>query len=90
MVCLRIAEVRAHDPLTSVRTTETCLNPTTTWRHFQILRSTIARGDKLVFSVYSFGAVAGDSFEIDRFVVVRKVAHGWKRVDAAFANRPQA
>ena len=28
-----------------MRTTETCLSPTTEWRHFRILRRTIARGD---------------------------------------------
>jgi len=86
-VCLRIKEITAKDPLTSVRTTETCLSPTTQWRHFRILRRTIERGDKLVFSVYSYGAVQGDNFEIDGFTVLRKTPDGWKRVDSAFGSR---
>ena len=86
-VCLRIEEVSPKDPLASVRTTETCLSPTTHWRHFRILRRTLARGDKLVFSVYSYGAELGDSFEIDHFLVLRQTTHGWKRVDSAFAAR---
>jgi hypothetical protein len=84
-VCLRIEEVSPKDPLAAVRTTETCLSPTAEWRHFRILRRTLARGDKLVFSVYSYGAELGDSFEIDHFLVLRKTTHGWKRVDSAFA-----
>lgn len=89
-VCLRIEEVTKKDPLRSVRTTETCVAPTTEWRHFRILRRTIAAGDKLVFSVYSYGAVGGDSFEISGFIVMRKTADGWKRVDEAFrGRRPQ-
>jgi hypothetical protein len=86
-VCLRIEEVSPKDPLTSVRTTETCLSPTTQWRHFRIVRRTLARGDKLRFSVYSYGADLGDSFEIARFVVLRQTRHGWKRVERAFASR---
>ncbi len=89
-VCLRIEEVSKKDPLSSVRTTETCLSPSTHWQHFRILRRTLARGDKLVFSIYSYGAALGDSFEIDRFVVLRKTAHGWKRVDGAFGSRHAA
>jgi hypothetical protein len=87
-VCLRIEEVSKADPLTSVRTTETCVSPTTTWRHFRILRRTVARGDRLVFSIYSYGAASGDTFEIDGFTVMRKTADGWKRVDQAFARPP--
>lgn len=86
-VCLRIKEISPKDPLISVRTTETCMSPSTTWRHFRILRRTIARGDKLVFSIYSYGAVRGDSFEINRFTVMRKTSDGWKRVDAAFGDK---
>ena len=78
------------DPLTPVRTTETCMSPTTTWRHFRILRRTIARDDKLVFSIYSYNAVKGDNFEIKRFTVMRKTRDGWKRVDAAFGNKQPA
>jgi hypothetical protein len=89
-VCLRIQEVSAKDPLTSVRTTETCLSPSTHWQHFRILRRTLARGDKLRFSIYSYGADRGDDFEIDRFVVLRKTADGWKRVDGAFSSRHAA
>jgi hypothetical protein len=89
-VCLRIEEVSPKDPLSSVRTTETCLSPSAHWQHLRILRRTIARGDKLLFSVYSYGAVLGDSFEIDRFVVLRKTAHGWKRVDGVFSSRHAA
>jgi hypothetical protein len=89
-VCLRIEEVSPKDALTSVRTTETCLSPSTHWQHFRILRRTLARGDKLLFSVYSYGAATGDSFEIDRFVVLRKTAHGWKRVDGVFSPRHAA
>jgi hypothetical protein len=89
-VCLRIQEVSPHDPLTSVRTTETCLSPSTHWQHIRILRRTLERGDKLLFSVYSYGAALGDSFEIDRFVVLRKTAHGWKRIDGVFSRRRAA
>ena len=89
-VCLRIKEISPKDPLTPVRTTETCMSPTTTWRHFRILRRTIARDDKLVFSIYSYNAVKGDNFEIKRFTVMRKTRDGWKRVDAAFGNKQPA
>jgi hypothetical protein len=86
-VCLRIKEISPKDRHTSVRTTETCMSPTTQWRHFRIMRKTIARGDKLVFSIYSYGATKGDSFEISRFTVLRKTTDGWKRVDAAFGDK---
>ena len=89
-VCLRIKEISPRDRRTSVRTTERCLAPTTTWRHFRILRRTISRGDKLVFSIYSYGALKGDNFEISRFTVTRKTAEGWKRVDAAFGDKRPA
>jgi hypothetical protein len=85
-VCLRIEEVSPRDPLAAVRTSETCFSPTAHWRHFRILRRTLARGDTLRFSVYSYGAEHGDSFEIDHFVVLRKTTLGWKRVDSAFAE----
>jgi hypothetical protein len=86
-VCLRIKEITARDPLTSVRTTEACLSPTTEWRHFRMLRRTMARGDKLVFSIYSYGALPGDNFEIDGFSIMRRTPDGWKRVDSAFGNK---
>jgi hypothetical protein len=86
-LCLRIKEVSPKDPLTSVRTTETCMSPTTKWRHFRIMRTTIARGDKLVFSIYTYDAVKGDSFDIKRFTVMRRTVDGWKRVPAAFADK---
>jgi hypothetical protein len=86
-VCLRIKEITPEDPLMPVRTTETCMSPTAKWRHFRIMRTTIARGDKLVFSIYSYDAVKGDSFDIKRFTVMRKTAHGWKRVPAAFGDK---
>ena len=89
-VCLRIEEVSKKDPLASVRTTESCLSPTTSWQHFRILRKTIARGDKLVFSIYSYGVAKGDNFEIDGFTVMRKTLHGWKRVDNAFVKPASA
>ncbi len=69
-----------------MRTSESCFAPTAKWKHFRVFRRTLARGNHLVFSVYSFGAVAGDSFEIDGFTVHRRVLHGWKRVDAAFGD----
>jgi hypothetical protein len=87
-VCMRIQEVSADDPLTSVRTSESCLSPGKQWKKFRAFRTTLARGNRLVFSIYSFGAVAGDSFEVDGFTVERKVAKGWKRVDAAFSDAP--
>jgi hypothetical protein len=85
-VCLRIQEVSPADPLTSVRTSETCLAPTTKWKHFRLFRRTLASGNRLVFSIYSYGAVEGDSFDIDGFTVARRVKYGWKRVDAAFGD----
>jgi hypothetical protein len=85
-VCLRIQEISPRDPLAAVRTSETCLAPGKKWQHFRLLRRTLASGNRLVFSIYSFGAVDGDSFDIDGFRVLRRTAHGWKRVDAAFAN----
>jgi len=86
MVCLRIAEVRRSDPLVAVRTTERCMTPTAAWQHFRILRKTVARGDRLVFSVYSYGTTARDSFEIEGFTVMQKTASGWRRVRDAFAR----
>jgi hypothetical protein len=88
-VCLRIQEVSPNDALTPVRTTETCIAPTAEWHHFWIVRRALARGDKLVFSIYSFGALSGDRFEIDGFTVLRRTAKGWKRVDEAFAASPE-
>ena len=85
-VCLRIQEVSPRDPLTAVRTSESCFAPTTDWKHFLLYRRTLARGNRLVFSIYSFGAVSGDSFDIDNFRVARRVKDGWKRVDAAFGG----
>jgi len=85
-VCLRIQEVSPADPLTPVRTSESCLAPTAKWKHFRLYRRTLARGNRLVFSIYSFGAVAGDSFDVNGFTVERRVRLGWKRVDAAFGD----
>jgi hypothetical protein len=85
-VCLRIQEVSPADSLTPVRTSESCFAPTAKWKRFRVYRRTLASGNHLVFSVYSFGAVAGDSFEVDGFTVHRRVLHGWKRVDAAFGD----
>lgn len=86
-VCLRIEEVSKHDDVTPVRTTEACFSPTTKWQHFRIVRKTIMRGDQLRFSIYSYGAEKGDSFDIDGFTVLRKSQDGWKRVRDAFARR---
>ena len=86
-VCLRIQEVSAADPLTSVRTSESCVSPTSKWKHFELYRRTLERGNRLVFSIYSYGATSGDSFEVDDFTVHRRVGTRlWKRVAAAFAN----
>jgi hypothetical protein len=85
-VCLRIQEVAPADRLTSVRSSESCLSPTTKWKRFRLFRRTLASGNKLVFSIYSYGATAGDSFEVDGFTVARRVKNGWKRVDAAFGD----
>jgi hypothetical protein len=85
-VCLRIQEVSSADPLTAVRTSESCLAPTTKWKHFRLFRRTLARGNRLVFSIYSFGADAGDSFEVDGFAVARRVPNGWQLVDAGFGE----
>jgi hypothetical protein len=85
-VCLRIQEVSPADPLTAVRTSESCLSPTTKWKRFRHFRRTLASRNKLIFSIYSYGAVTGDSFEVDRFTVSRRVKNGWKRVDAAFGD----
>jgi hypothetical protein len=86
-VCLRIQEVSPRDPLTAVRTSESCFAPTVTWKHLILYRRTLARGNKLVFSIYTLGAVSGDSFDVDRFTVARRVGkHLWKRVDAAFGD----
>ena len=74
-VCLRIQEVSPADPLIPVRTSEACFTPTNTWHRFRLYRRTLAAGNRLVFSIYSFGALAGESFEVDK---------GWKRVTAAF------
>ena len=46
----------------------------------------MARGDKLTFSIYSYGALAGDSFDIDGFVVLRHTSKGWRKVDEAFGG----
>lgn len=86
-VCLRIEEVSKHDDVAPVRTTETCFSPTTKWQHVRIIRTTIKSGDKLRFSIYSYGAEKGDSFDIDGFTVLRKTETGWKRVKDAFARR---
>jgi len=83
-VCLRIQEVSPSDPFISVRTSEACFTPTATWHRFRLFRRTLAPGNRLVFSIYSFGAAAGDSFEVDNFRVARRVEKGWRRVTAAF------
>jgi hypothetical protein len=85
-VCLRIQEMSPRDALVPVRTSESCLATTAQWKKFRLYRRTLARGNRLVFSIYAYGAVEGDSFDVDRFTVARKVLHGWKRVDAAFGN----
>ncbi len=87
-VCLRIEEVSKDDPLIAVRTSETCFAPTAKWEHIRILRKTIAAGHTLRFSAYSYGAESGDSFDIDGFTVMRKGAHGWKKVRSVFARSP--
>jgi hypothetical protein len=89
-LCLRIQEVSAADPLTSVRTSESCLSPARQWKKFRTFRSTLARGNRLVVSIYSFGAVVGDSFEVDGFTVERKVGKRRKRVDAALGDAPSS
>ena len=86
-VCLRIEEVSKHDDVAPVRTTEACFSPTTKWQHFRIVRKTIKSGDQLRFSIYSYGAEKGDSFDIDGFTVLRMTQDGWKRVKDAFARR---
>ena len=83
-MCLRIQEVSPADPLIPVRTSEACFTPTKTWHRFRLYRRTLAAGNRLVFSIYSFGALAGESFEVDNFRVARRVGKGWKRVTAAF------
>lgn len=89
-VCLRIEEMSPGDSLASVRTSESCLAPTADWKHFRLFRRTLARGNKLVFSIYSYGGLEGDRFDIDGFTVSRRVKlgakPGWKRVDAAFGD----
>jgi hypothetical protein len=85
-VCLRIQEMTPRDSLVPVRTSESCLATTSDWKKFRLYRRTLARGNRLVFSIYSYGAVEGDSFDVDGFTVARKTLHGWKRVDAAFGN----
>jgi hypothetical protein len=85
-VCLRIQEMSPRDSLVPVRTSETCLASTATWKHFRLYRRTLARGNRMVFSIYAYGAVEGDSFDVDRFTVSRRVKNGWKRVAAAFGG----
>jgi hypothetical protein len=85
-VCLRIQEVSPRDKLMPVRTSESCLATTAKWKHFKLYRRTLARGNRLVFSIYSYGAVEGDSFDVHGFTVSRRVKNGWKRVTAAFGK----
>jgi hypothetical protein len=87
-VCLRIQEISEADPLISVRTSEACFTPAAAWHHVRLYRRTLAPGNRLVFSIYSFGATAGDSFEVDNFRVARRVGKGWKRVIAALSKPP--
>jgi hypothetical protein len=85
-VCLRIQEMSARDAVAPVRTSESCFAPTATWKHFRVYRRTLARGNRLVFSIYAYGATDGDSFDVDRFTVSRRVTNLWKRVDAVFGD----
>ena len=89
-VCLRIQEVSPRDTVTPVRTSESCLAPTVNWKRFKLYRRTLARGNRLVFSIYSYGAVAGDSFDVDGFTVSRRVKNGWRRVSAVFGKPTDA
>jgi hypothetical protein len=85
-VCLRIQEVSPRDTLSPVRTSESCFAPTAKWKQFRLYRRTLDRGNRLIFSIYSYGAVEGDSFDVDRFTVSHRVKNGWKRVTAAFGK----
>ena len=88
MICLRIQELSPRTSEPPVRTSESCVASTASWRHIRVFRRTMAPGNRLVFSIYSSSNVTGDSFEIDRFRVQVRVKHGWKRVHAAFGNAP--
>jgi hypothetical protein len=87
-VCLRVEEVSPKGAATRW-TSETCLDPTTTWEHFTVTRKTILEGDRLLFSLYSFNAVAHNTFELDGFAVDRFGPSGWVQVSGALRSPPK-
>lgn len=86
-VCLRMLELSPNRKL-KVRTSESCTSPTDQWRQFEVTRRTLLRGDRLVFSMYSFSAFPGDTFELDGFTVERQVDAMWQEIGTSLHGVP--
>jgi hypothetical protein len=63
-VCIRVRELAGKRV---VRTSENCVAATSRWQRVSLAGDTVARGHRLVESVYEFSAQRGDSFEVGGF-----------------------
>jgi hypothetical protein len=65
-VCIRALETYKHH---TVRSAETCSVAHRNWRHIALRGRAVAKGHRLVVSVYELGASRGDSFDVGGFRV---------------------
>jgi hypothetical protein len=64
-LCLRLQERTAAGRV--VRTTEECISATKRWQHVFVGTQALARGHRIVASVYEFDTERGDRFDLDGF-----------------------
>jgi hypothetical protein len=82
-VCLRFVEKEPGWKGKRVRSSETCVAPTTEWKRFRVDALSVARGNVLRVAAVVYGSFGDASFELSRLKVEKKVSGRWTKIRGA-------
>jgi hypothetical protein len=82
-VCLRFVEKQPGWKGKRVRSSETCVAPTTEWKRYRVDALSVARGNVLRVAAVVYGSFGDASFELSRLKVEKKVNGRWTKIRGA-------
>jgi hypothetical protein len=82
-VCLRFVEKKPGWKGKRVRSSETCVAPTTEWKRYRVDALSVARGNVLRVAAVVYGSFGDASFELSRLKVEKKANGRWTKIRGA-------
>jgi hypothetical protein len=82
-VCLRFVEKQPGWKGKRVRSSETCVAPTTEWKRYRVDALSVARGNVLRVAAVVYGSFGDATFELSRLKVEKKVDGRWTKLRGA-------